>query len=55
MTAADEPFVYRAWLEGYWLNSGAALILSKHVRYSDPSKPTHTEQIIDKLRKAIGE
>ena len=29
MRRDDEPFVYRAWLEGYWPHSGAPLIMSK--------------------------
>jgi GNAT superfamily N-acetyltransferase len=29
MEPADEAFVFRAWLEGYWPNSGAALVMSK--------------------------
>lgn len=30
MQPADEPFVYRAWLEGYWPHSGAGLVMAKH-------------------------
>ena len=30
MTKADEPFVYRAWLEGAWPHNGGPVIMAKH-------------------------